>query len=61
MGDGAWKEKNDKNGVLVVVAHTLHAVNTLNLRLTDLRAWQTSWLMGHGSRRKEYHHSGLGK
>lgn len=36
MGDGAWKEKNDKNGVLVVVAHTLHAVNTLNLRLTDL-------------------------
>lgn len=29
MGDGAWKEENDKNRVLVPVAHTLHAVNTL--------------------------------
>ena len=58
MGDGAWKEKTYKNRVLVL-AHTLHAVNSLNLNSSA--SLQPSVLLGHGSRRKELGHSGSGK
>lgn len=59
-GNGRWRMegKNDKNRVLVL-AHTLHAVNSLNLNSSA--SLQPSVLLGHGSRRKELGHSGSGK